>query len=139
MNRPVTRPQDSQTQSNSIIQVELKEKNVVWVLPAGGECRSASVQLPGGALIFGHFSGTLICASGAIILAPGSSFSGYAEADEIFVTGHVTKTPDEKTTSLLGRRSISVSAEAVVEADLTSRMLHLDKNKNFTGKVHTLV
>lgn len=139
MTRQVARPPHSAAPSNSPVQIELKEKNIVWVLPVGGECRGAAVQLPGGALILGHFSGTLICNSGAIILAPGSTFSGYAEADEIFVTGNVKKTPEDKNSVLLARRNISVSSDAVVEADLTSRTLHLSNNKNFSGQVSTLV
>lgn len=122
----------------SLVSLDLKEKEIVFVLPLESSCINGTLNLPGGAYIQGNFSGTLICARGAIIIAKGASFSGFAEADEIYIAGEVGRKNGNKGSSLLGRHLIAVSEDAVIHADLTSRVFSMN-TKNIFGSVQTLV
>lgn len=136
-----TRPQApvAPASSNSVLTLDLKEKEIVFVLPLESTCSGATLEMPGGALILGHFTGSLICAKGAIIIAKGATFSGYAEADEIFIAGEIGRTKVQKGIStMVGRLCVAVSEEAVVHGDLHSRMFDISNTKNITGNIRTL-
>lgn len=121
----------------SIVALDLKEKEIVFVLPQEATCTGANLSLPGGAYIQGDFSGTLICAKGAIIIARGATFSGYAEADEIYIAGEIVRGKGPKGTSLLARLFLAASEDAVINGDLTSRMFNINSS-NIHGQVRTL-
>lgn len=98
-----------------------------------------TLNLPGGALIQGHFTGTLICARGALVIAKDATFAGYAEADEIYIAGDVGRIKGAtKESSLMGRTLIAVAESAVVHADLTARMFNLNNIRNVFGAIRTL-
>jgi cytoskeletal protein CcmA (bactofilin family) len=124
--------------SASVVALDLKEKDVVFVLVQEGSCIGANLSLPGGAYIQGDFSGTIICAKGALIIAKGATLSGYAEADEIYIAGEIGQRKGEKGSSLLGRNFIAVSEDAIVHGDLTSRMFNVN-SKNIHGQIRTLI
>ena len=123
----------------SLVALDIKDKEICFILPLESSCHHGTLNLPGGALIQGHFSGTLICARGALVIAKGASFSGYAEADEIYIAGEVSRGKNAtKDSSLMGRTLIAVAESAVVHADLTARMFNLNNIRNVFGAIRTL-
>lgn len=123
--------------SASVVSLDLKEKDVVFILPQDSTCIGANLTLPGGAYIQGDFSGTIICAKGALIIAKGATLAGYAEADEIYIAGEIGQRKGEKGSSLLGRSLIAVSEDAIVHGDITSRMFSIN-SANIHGQIRTL-
>lgn len=123
--------------SSSLVEIDIKEKEIIFVLPQECSITGSTTNLTGGAYIQGDFSGTLICAKGALVIAKGASFSGYAEADEIYIAGEIGRTKANKASSLVGRLMIAVSEDAVVHGDLTSRMFNIN-SKNIFGQMRTL-
>jgi cytoskeletal protein CcmA (bactofilin family) len=118
-----------------MIQVDLREHGIMFVLPANGKI-TGDIELPGGALIQGVVFGKVTCARGSLILAPGSKFSGHAEADKIYVGGTVCVN-DGKFSSLVARLLMAISSEAVVHADISSRTFAIN-SKNVYGSMKTL-
>lgn len=125
--------------STSLVALDIKEKEICFVLPMEASSHGGTLNLPGGALIQGHFTGTLICARGALVIAKDAVFSGYAEADEIYIAGEVGRSKGAaKESSLMGRTLIAVAESAVVHADLTARMFNLNNTRNVFGAIRTL-
>lgn len=127
----------SQQTGNSVLQVDLEEKQIVYVVPTGATIRHATTHLPGGALIQGEFNGTMVCERGALIIAEGAMFSGYAEADEIYIAGSVGHEREGKKSRLIGRALIAVAEVAKVHADMSSRLFSIH-TRNISGHTTTL-
>jgi hypothetical protein len=133
-------PAPQRQTSSSLVTLDIREKEICFVLPVDASSIGGTLNLPGGAFIQGHFTGTLICARGALVIGPGASFSGYAEAEEVYIAGEIGRTKgSNKSTSIMGRSLIAISESAVVHADLTSRMFNMNNNKNVFGTIRTLV
>lgn len=122
---------------NSLIALDLRQKEIVWLLPAGCSCNGATLNLTGGALIQGDFSGSIFSERGTIVIAKGATFSGYAEADEIYVAGEVGQKLGHKRSGLLGRAFLAISEDAIVNADITSRIFSIYSTR-VTGAMNTL-
>lgn len=132
-------PAPQRQTSASLVTLDIKEKEICFVLPQEATSIGGTLNLPGGALIQGHFTGTIICASGALVISPEGSFTGYAEADEVYIGGEVGRNKGStKNSSIMGRTLIAVSESAVVHADLTARMFNLNNTKNVFGAIRTL-
>lgn len=117
------------------LKFDLKEHNVIFVLPANSSI-SGHIVVPGGALIQGKLVGSINCTGGSLIFAPGSVFSGNAEADKIYVGGNIA-TPKNGESNLISRSLIAISMDGVVHANITARMFSVN-SKNVFGRMKTL-
>ena len=119
------------------LSLDLRQHNICFVLPEGATIANADVTLPGGALIYGKFTGRIICHEGSLIIPKGSSFAGKAEAQQIYVEGTIRDLPSGEPTTLVGHLLIAVSEHAIGKADLASRAFAIHAT-NFGGRFRTL-
>lgn len=117
------------------LSLDLKEHGVIFTLPVGSLI-SGNIKLPGGALILGSLSGTIVCDSGSLIFAPGSNFSGHAKSDCMYVGGNVAH-PKQGNSTLTANNLMAISTDAVVHADIAARMFSLNSRHIF-GSIKTL-
>ena len=128
------KPQQS---SSSLVALDIREKEIVFILPAGCSSAGGTINLTGGALIQGDFNGSIFCERGAIVIAKGASFSGFAEADEVYIAGECGNRQGRQRSSIIGRALLAISEDAVVHADITSRLFLISSNR-VTGQIRTL-
>lgn len=118
------------------VQLELQQHGVCFVLPRDARF-SGELDLPGGALIFGHVQGRIRCQQGSLVLAQGSVFAGKAEAGMVYVCGIVRPMGNGQPSEITGSLALAVSATASGRAKLTSRSFSIH-SRTFAGQIHDL-
>lgn len=106
---------------HSELQLNLREHGICFVLPFGAQMAGGALDLPGGALIHGRFSGTILCRSGSLIVSRSGDISGQVDADRVYIDGRVTPSPDGSVAMIKGRRLVAVSEMAQGAASLFSQ------------------
>lgn len=119
------------------LEIDLQSHGICWVLPLGGEITAGLLDLPGGALIQGKFSGRIVCKSGSLVVAETGTFIGQAEANRVYIEGLVQSGPEGQLSSLLGRQLVAVSERARGEADLMSQAFAIH-TQTFSARFSTL-
>lgn len=132
MNDPT--PMTAQTQS---VKLELRQHGICWILPHGGSVQGAVVDLPGGALIQGRFSGRILCRAGSLIIERGAELCGHAEAQSIYVEGKILASSSGEVSSLKGHRLVAISDSADGCANVYARAFAIHTLR-FNARLTTL-
>lgn len=103
------------------LQLDLHEHGICFVIPAGTVISGAIIDLPGGALIHGRFSGSILCRTGSLIVSRTGVLCGQVDADRVYIDGRVSPTTDGKISMIKGRRLIAISEAAEGGANLFSQ------------------
>lgn len=118
------------------LRADLCEHAVCFVLPVGARM-SGDLELPGGALIHGAFSGRIRCAEGTLFLMEGSEFSGRAEAQMVVLAGKVRPVSASEATEIVGHLHVAVSSLACGRANLAARLFSIH-SRTFAGTMRTI-
>lgn len=119
------------------LDLNLREHGICFVVPAGAVIQGAVLDLPGGALIHGRFSGSILCRSGSLIVSRSGVLCGQVDADRVYIDGRVSPTIDGKIPMIKGRRLVAISEAAEGGANLFSQAFAVHTH-TFTATYTTL-
>lgn len=119
------------------INESMAEHKISFVLPFGARMEGV-LTLEGGALIYGDFIGDIYSKFGSLIIKKGGRFQGAAEADSIYIEGHVSSQLDNPDKSrLIARKKIIGFSSARIDANVFSDTFETTKAKVW-GAIKTL-
>ena len=127
--------QPSKAAEQANLELQIRENNIVYLLPAGSTQKGGSLKLTGGAIIDGTFVGIIEC-DGILVIRPGATFSGRATANIIYVGGSVPQYREgstRKNSLLQAEQMIALLADCEVAADLRAPRIEQDTQAKFEG------
>jgi len=123
--------------SAGVLSLDIKQHGICFVLPPGATLEVAMLDLPGGALIQGRFTGSVLCRSGSLIIEQGAEFCGHAEAHNVYVAGRVRPTDNGQASTLKGVRLVAISEHADGSASIFSQAFAIHTQR-FNAHLTTL-